>query len=361
MIGAGQLVALGDANAFTSPSGDAGVLVANICGNRRTTASAVDCLPASALVGAAVSCTTTVTDTDSGTAITPTGAVSFTQGGAGAGTFAGGGACTLVAGSTTGVATCTVSYSATAPGAQTLSAAYAGTTRSFSSSGSSPHVATLPPPPTATGGQSTAPYGEAQTFQVAIPAGGSVTLLDNGQPATSVSFAGVGVYALNTSTGVITFTPAAAFSGAARSVGFRVIDSYGQFSDASFGASVAAPPVVPPTSTTGAAVPTAPPTVCVSRRLLIVHFRVPAGTKVRSLRASIAGDVHRMPAKTRQLKVDLRGTGRHSVRVVLVAKVAGGAALRAERRYRTCATVPSASTPDTVYLARDSARPQGRN
>ncbi len=149
----------------------------------------------------------------------------------------------------TTVAKCTVSYSATAPGAQTLSAAYAGTTRSFSSSGSSPHVATLPPPPTATGGQSTAPYGEAQTFQVAIPAGGSVTLLDNGEPATSVSFAGVGVYALNTSTGVITFTPAAAFSGAARSVGFRVIDSYGQFSDASFGASVAAPPVVPPTST----------------------------------------------------------------------------------------------------------------
>lgn len=350
-IGTGELIALGDANAFTSVAGSAGVLVANICGSRRETTSAVDCIPASALVGDTVTCAAIVTDNDTGPADTPTGDVRYGQSSAGAGTFANGGACTLAPTGTLGEASCTVTYTATAAGAQTLTGAYAGSNQSFSSSGSDAHAATLPAPPVATGGQATAAYGQPQTFRVAIPAGGSVALLDSGQPVTSVSFAGEGVYALDASTGLITFTPAAGFSGTARGVSYRITDSYGQFSDASFVATVSAPPATP----AGTPAPTAAPSVCASRRLLSVHFRVPARTEVRSVRVTIAGKARRLPATSRQLTVDLRGMGPRGVRVVIAATVAGGKTMSAVRAYRTCATVRSASALKTLLL-RDARR-----
>ena len=119
-----------------------------------------------------MTCAATVNDSEiGGTADTPTGDVSFTHSGAGTGTFAGGGACTLAATGTLGEASCTVTYTATAAGAQTLTGAYKGTTRSYSSSGSDAHAATLPAPPAPTGGEGTAPYGQSQTFQVTIPGG----------------------------------------------------------------------------------------------------------------------------------------------------------------------------------------------
>lgn len=352
-IGSGELVALGDANAFTSVAGSAGVLVANICGSRRTTTSAVDCIPASALIGDAVTCEAIVNDSDTGPADTPTGDVSYTQSGAGAGTFANGGTCTLAPTGTLGEASCALAYTATAAGAQTLTGAYAGSNQSYSSSDSDAHAATLPAPPVATGGQATAPYGQEQTFQVAVPAGGSVALLDGGQPATSVSFAGEGVYALNAATGMITFTSAAGFSGTARGVSFRITDGYGQFSDASFVATISPPPASPTPAGTPAAA--AAPTVCAIRRLLSVHFRVPARTNVRSVRVTIAGKVRRLPATSRQLTVDLRGMGPRGVRVVIAATVAGGKTMSAVRAYRTCATVRSASALKTLLL-RDARR-----
>lgn len=243
-IGSGTLFALGDANAFTSPNGDSGIFVANLCGMRRETASTVACTPASALIGTTVTCTTTVADNDTGTAVTPTGDVAFTQGGAGSGTFSDGGTCTLAASATPGEASCTVTYTAATAGAQTLTGAYHGTNLSYGSTDEAAHAATLPTPPTATSGESTAGTGEVQTFTVPIPADGSVSLLDDlGDPATSVTVLDEGVYELDTTSGVITFTPAEGFSGTARAVDFRVTDFYGQSSDATYTATVVADPI----------------------------------------------------------------------------------------------------------------------
>lgn len=360
-IGAGTLIALGDANAFTTPDGDAGIFVANLCGSRRETASAVSCVPASALVGTAVTCTSTVADADAGTAVTPTGDVAFTQGGTGSGTFDGDGTCALAATATPGEAACAVTYTAATAGAQTLTGAYHGTNLSFGSTDTAAHTATVPAPPTASGGQSTAGPGEAQAFTVPIPAGGSVTLLDgSGGPATSVGIDGQGVYALDAAGGVITFTPAEGFTGTARAVGFRVTDAYGQSSDATFTATVAAAPVADPVTITDAApapkpVAAAPgaaiPVVCVSRRSLTIHFRLPAGTKLRSLRATVGtASTRSLPVAARSIAISLRGYAAARVAVRLRGRTATGRTFTAQRTYITCATQPQAGTPPTLYL-----------
>jgi Big-like domain-containing protein len=81
----------------------------------RSTATRVSCAPATVAVGAASTCTATVTDTDAGTAITPAGTVSFGSGGAGS--FAGS-PCTLVA-TGAGVAGCSATYVPGASGVPT--------------------------------------------------------------------------------------------------------------------------------------------------------------------------------------------------------------------------------------------------
>jgi CshA-type fibril repeat protein len=362
-IGAGTLIALGDANAFTTPNGDAGIFVANLCGTRRETASTISCTPAEALIGTTVTCTSTVADDDAGTAVTPTGDVAFSQSGGGSGTFDSDGACTLTASATPGEASCSVAYTATVAGAQTLTGAYHGTNLAYGSSDATAHAATLPTPPTAVGGQSTAGVGEAQTFTVPIPAGGSVTLLDGGDPVTSVTVTDEGVYALDATSGTITFTPAEGFTGIARAVDFRVTDAYGQSSDATFTATVAAVPV---TSTTAIPAPTAAPAatpsagpaatpatpvVCVSRRLMKIHFRLPARTKLRSLRVALGDKAARSLVVTaRSVAIDLRGYAPTSVPVKLQAKTAAGRTLTAQRIYKTCATRSAAGAPTTLYL-----------
>ena len=346
-IGSGELIALGDANAFTAPNGDAGVLVANTCGNRRTTSAATACLPASALVGTTVTCTSTVTDSDSGTAVTPTGDVGFTRTGTGAGTFGTGDICTLTGSGTLGTASCSISYVASAPGAQTLTGAYKGTFNSFSSSASDAHSATLPTPPTATGGQSTAAAGQPQTFTVSVPAGATMSLLDGGVAATSVTVAGEGVYTLASDT--ITLAPAAGFSGTARPVAFRITDAYGQSSDAAFAATVLAP--APPTTDTDTETTPTPPvtstpvtTVCTSRRVLSLNFRAPKGTKLRGVTFKLNGKVQRkLAGDARKLTVDLRGYLPGAVRVTMEAKTTSGRTVRNERVYKTCA--PRARSP----------------
>jgi CshA-type fibril repeat protein len=367
-IGAGTLIALGDANAFTSPSGDSGVFVANLCGTRRETSSAVSCTPGAALVGATVTCTATVADADAGTAITPTGDVSFTQGGTGSGAFPDGAVCTLAASTTPGEASCSVSYVAATAGAQTLNGTYRGTTLSYGSTGVAAHAATLPVPPTAADGHSSAGVGEPQTFTVPIPAGGSVTLLDDGGvPATAVAIAGQGVYALDASSGTITFTPAEGFTGAARRVGFRVTDVYGQSSDATFAPTVVAavatattpvPAVAaPPAAQTAApvvetpAVATPAPVVCVSRRAVTIHFRLPAAVRLRGLQVALDGKPSRaLSPAARSVGIDMRGFAPSRVRVVVQAKTVAGQTLTAQRTYVTCAAAPKAGAPATLYL-----------
>jgi len=369
-VGAGTLVALGDANAFTSPNGDAGIFVANLCGMRRETSSTVSCTPASALVGTTVTCTSTVADDDAGTAVTPTGDVAFTQGGGGTGTFDAGGTCTLAATATPGEASCSVTYAAATAGAQTLTGEYHGTNFSYGSSDVAAHTATLPAPPAAAGGQSTAGPGEPQTYTVQVPAGDTVTLLDDlGAPATSVTMAGQGVYALDAVSGTITFTPEDGFTGTARGVAFRITDGYGQSSDAAFTATVAladvvvttpapeipAPAAATPVAESPAAPPAAPatpaPVVCVSQRAMTIHFRLPSAIRLRSLRIALDGQPARALALTaRSVPVSLRGLAAGRVRVVLQARTTAGRTLTAQRLYETCAAAPRAGAPGTLYL-----------
>nr|WP_284290022.1 hypothetical protein [Angustibacter aerolatus] len=81
----------------------------------------------------------------------------------------------------------------------------------------------------------------SQSVTVTPPAGGSVRLLDgDGVPATSVSTA-QGTYVLDTATGVITFTPAAGYSGTTDGVTYRVTDAYAQSTDADYVPVVQAP------------------------------------------------------------------------------------------------------------------------
>jgi hypothetical protein len=99
----------------------------------RTTSTAVSCVPNPVAIGAATTCTATVTDTYSGSPITPTGTVSFTQGAPGTGTFGSGGTCTLSAGS------CSVTFTPGLgeAGSLSITATYAADANHLGSSGSS--------------------------------------------------------------------------------------------------------------------------------------------------------------------------------------------------------------------------------
>lgn len=133
--------------------------------------------------------------------------------------------------------------------------AFTVTTAGGSTTGDYTPTVTAPPAP-AVGGLTTSGVSpDPQTATTpALPAGGSVTLLDaDGDPATTVTVAGQGTYVL--ASGVITFTPAALYTGTATPVTFRVTDAYGQSGSAAYTPTVLAPagPVALPLTSTGVA------------------------------------------------------------------------------------------------------------
>lgn len=69
-----------------------------------------------------------------------------------------------------------------------------------------------------------------------VPRGGSVHLVDpvTQQPVTSVTIDGQGTYAVDVSSGAMTFTPVQGFYGLPTPVSFRVMDSYGQSGDSTY-------------------------------------------------------------------------------------------------------------------------------
>src|SRR3989454_118851 len=85
--------------------------------NKRSTSTGVSCAPSSINIGGGSTCTATVTDTDVGTAITPSGTVTFTSSNTAVGTVAA--SCTLG-----GTGTCTVTFTGVAPGSATVSGTY---------------------------------------------------------------------------------------------------------------------------------------------------------------------------------------------------------------------------------------------
>ncbi|GIG41141.1 beta strand repeat-containing protein [Cellulomonas phragmiteti] len=129
-----------------------------------------------------------------------------------------------------------------------------------------------PSAPAATDRTTSGPAGAPQSTTVAVPTGGSVTLLDaDGDPVTSVTVVGQGTYVLDPATGVVTFTPAPGFSGVATPVTFRVTDAYGQTAEATSTPTVVAPapPTATPAGTTG-----------VGTAVQTATFPVPPGTTV---------------------------------------------------------------------------------
>jgi CshA-type fibril repeat protein len=71
--------------------------------------------------------------------------------------------------------------------------------------------------------------GEDQTVSVPVPPGGSAHLVDSqGQPTSTLSVAGEGVYTIHPRSGNLTFTPATRFRGRTSGAAFRVTDAYGQ-------------------------------------------------------------------------------------------------------------------------------------
>ncbi len=113
----------------------------------------------------------------------------------------------------------------------------------YGHSGTSTYTPTVvaPAAPTVSNKTSTALAGQAQTAQVTLLGSNTVTLL-NGQTATSGPITVVGgSYSIDSTTGLITFTPNAGFVGTAGSVTYRVTDIYGSSSSATYVATVTAP------------------------------------------------------------------------------------------------------------------------
>jgi DNA-binding beta-propeller fold protein YncE len=106
----------------------------------RSTSTSIECSPNPVAPGDATSCTATVSDTDSGASITPTGTVNFSSGGT---ESLDGSPCTLSE-SSPAVATCQMSFGSMAPATETINASYSGDAAHTASSGSTSVTAALP-------------------------------------------------------------------------------------------------------------------------------------------------------------------------------------------------------------------------
>lgn len=109
--------------------------------NKRNSAQSAGCMPTTLNVGETATCFVTVSDGDSGTKTTPTGATSRSS--TGAGTFAAGGSCPL-APQTLGVAKCeAIAYTPTAPGSHAIISAYGGDATHLASTSASAGTLTV--------------------------------------------------------------------------------------------------------------------------------------------------------------------------------------------------------------------------
>jgi hypothetical protein len=116
--------------------------------NKRNSAqTAAGCTPTTLHVGETATCFVTVSDTDTGTKTTPSGAASFSS--TGAGTFAGGGACAL-AQQSLGVSKCAaITYTPTSPGTHSIASAYGGDGTHTASTNAAAGTLTVLPAPVA--------------------------------------------------------------------------------------------------------------------------------------------------------------------------------------------------------------------
>ncbi|MEN0012570.1 MAG: Ig-like domain-containing protein [Solirubrobacteraceae bacterium] len=201
---------------------------------------------------------------------------------------------------------------------------------------------TAPPVPAPASESTTGPAATAQSVAIPIPTGGSITLLgDDDQPVDTVTVAGQGTYTLDRTTGQITFTPVAGFSGTARSARFAVTDAYGQRGIATFAATVA-PPVVtpaPPAATpTPASSPAAAPpaAVCTRTRTITLHWTVP-GVTLKKVVVTVDGKtVRSLAGSKRSTSVTLKAVGPQRFTVKITGTAKSGAKYVSVRDYRLC-------------------------
>jgi CshA-type fibril repeat protein len=224
---------------------------------------------------------------------------------------------------------------------------------------------------------STGPHGAAQTQTLVAPPGGTVRLLDGtGEPTLRITIDGEGEYVLDPETGIVTFTPAAGFSGAARPAAYRMTDADGASADGTYTPTVE-PPVAeeapqaetpPPGGSPPAAVVSPPPAprasppapaprTCVSRRALTINWKAPRGVALRSITISLNGKRYkRLSGRARRAVISFKGRPRQTVRLQIraVAAKRGARRLVAARTYRTC--TPSIAHPPLATLKLRAAR-----
>ena len=118
-----------------------------------------------------------------------------------------------------------------------------------SGSATAQYIPTVSKPPVPAPSAVSSSGAGVQHATVALRSGDVLALLDAaGTPVTTpVTITGEGTYTLDSASGVITFTPAAGFSGTGVGVGFQVTDAYGQIGMAAYVPTVATTP--PPTAT----------------------------------------------------------------------------------------------------------------
>jgi hypothetical protein len=208
---------------------------------RSVTVSA-SCATAPLAIGPSDACTVTVTDTDPGQTTTPTGTVSW---GAtpGPDTFGSAGTCTL-----DGSGQCSLSFTAEpgANGTQTLDASYSGDSLHSVDDATTP-VDVVPQLPTTDALTGTTPANVTLTLTPTAPTGvGPFTY----SLVTTPSVAD-GVATIDSSTGVVTFTPATDFSGVVPTFLYAVTDQYNQ--QAAQNVSVTVDPIVMPDAAAGIA------------------------------------------------------------------------------------------------------------
>ena len=81
----------------------------------------------------------------------------------------------------------------------------------------------------------------AQSRTAIVPVGGSIHLLDGTTPVTTLTVPSVGTYTVVASSGLMTFTPAPGFAGAAGPATYQASDAYGQTALSTYTPTVAAP------------------------------------------------------------------------------------------------------------------------
>jgi hypothetical protein len=152
----------------------------------RATSASVSCTPSSLLVGTSTSCTATVTDTDTGAKSWPQGTISWSNnGGGGAAGHFSSSTCTLAQEGTQPASQCTVNYTPTASGGQTILGSYVPSDGVHASGGAGQTISvssTQTTATTVTSSKNPSSYGDSVTFTATIapsPSGaGTVAFTD---------------------------------------------------------------------------------------------------------------------------------------------------------------------------------------